>query len=580
MKKAVLFASLLLLSAVLIVAFKKRSPAPRDEKDVLKELELKRWTAIGCGSAIDIDEIEKVDMPLLSGWGHYSFPVTTSSDSAQLFFDQGLSMYYAFHIIEALGSFKKAAALDPSCAMAWWGQALALGPNINDYGYSASPEALDANAKALANMGSCTEREKALIQAMQVRYSADTNRTRQSLDQQYVDAMKALTETFPVDADVWALYADALMVQHPWDLYEQNGSPKPWTPHIAAVLEHALQLSPQHPGANHYYIHTIEGSLDPYKALPSARVLSTLMPAVSHMVHMPSHIYIRTGNYAEGQTVNEMAVKGYDAQLKSYQQVSGGYFLYVVHNLHLQANCAFMEGRYAYADSVALSCRKSVDTSYMDAPGYSGTYSQYVWMTPMFNKVRFGKWEDVLQEPATANSRSYAAVIRHFGRGIALARTHRTDEALKELDALRLAMKDSVLLIAASTFNPPIAGARVAERLLEGVIAEERNDAAAALESLNKAVALEDAMMYGEPKDWPLPARQYLGKAQLHFNKYEAAIQTLKADLRSNPNNGWALYGIWQAHQKLKQQQEAAAAKRSLDKAFARYDLRTKAVAF
>ncbi|MEO7312435.1 MAG: hypothetical protein ABIX01_18680 [Chitinophagaceae bacterium] len=580
MKRHVLTVTALLLLSIGIVAFRIRQTELVSPVQALKDLELKRSTAIGCGAILDLEQIDTLDMPLLTGWGHFSFPVTTLSDSAQIFFNQGISMYYAFHIIEALGSFKKAAAFDPECAMAWWGQAMAYGPNINDFGYSASPEALLANKNALEFAAGCTPREKALIQSTQVRYSADTTQSREVLNQRYADTLLALTKQFAADADIWTLYADALMVQHPWDLYEQNGTPKPWTPLIEKVLEKAISLAPMHPGANHYYIHTVEGSLNPSKGLAAAKKLTGLMPSVSHIVHMPSHIYIRTGMYADGETVNEEALTGYDIYRKAYSPTINAAFLYEMHNRHMQANCAQMEGRFAYATKASNDCRNSIDTSYMDAPGYFGTASQYVWMTPVFTMIRFGQWDAVLKEPEVPASRPYAAMIRHFGRGLAFARKHMTSEARQELKALRFCMKDSVLQIGASTFNPPIAPARVAENLLEGVIAEEMNEKDHAIMSLTNAVAMEDKLMYNEPRDWPLPARHYLGSALLRFGRPAGALEVLNKDLSISPNNGWALYGISQAAEKLKNTGAAKHSKSLLDKAFARYDLINKAVVF
>ncbi|MES2777717.1 MAG: hypothetical protein V4722_26295 [Bacteroidota bacterium] len=577
MKRVFILITATFLLLIIITAFRnKHNNKRKDSREVVKELEQKRLTAIGCGSLIDFEEMEETYMPLLKGWGNYTFPVTTSSDSAQVYFNQGINMYYAFHIIEAMGSFKKAAAFDPGCAMAWWGQALSYGPNINDFGYSASPEALTANSKALELSASCTEREKALIHAMQVRYTADTTQSREKLNQLYVDAMKAATDKLPSDADIAALYADALMVQHPWDLYEHNGQPKPWTPLIATVLEKTLKLSPKHPGANHYYIHTVEGSLKPDRALTAARQLPGLMPGVSHIVHMPSHIYIRTGDYAEGEQVNEQALTGYDNYLQSYSPVVNAAFLYQLHNQHMQANCGILEGRYAYSLQAANECRKSIDTTYLDIPGYFGTYSQYAFMTPYFTLIRFGKWDDILKEKSMGENRSYGAVIYHFGRGLAFARKHLFDEATKELASMQRSMKDSVMLISASTFNPPIAGASVGEKILEGVIAAEKNDLRNAISFLQAAVQLEDNMMYAEPKDWPLPARHYLGDVLLKAGKSAAAEQVFRDDLKTNPKNGWALTGLEQSLIAQKKQKEAASVKPLLDKAFARADMEIK----
>ena len=576
MKKFLFLLGTTSLLFILMLAFRHKRNTNIDNREALKQLELKKLTSIGCGSNLDFEELEETYMPLLPGWGSYAVPITTSSDSAQIYFNQGINMYYAFHIIEAMGSFKKAERFDPNCAMVYWGEALAYGPNINDYGYSASPDALVANKKALELSAMCTPKEKALINAQQVRYSADSTESREKLNQLYVDAMKAASESIPTDADISALYADALMIQHPWDLYEHNGQPKPWTPLITTVLEKTLQLSPQHPGANHYYIHTVEGSLHPERGLTAARQLPGLMPGVSHLVHMPSHIYIRTGNYAEGEEVNEQAIKGYAGYLKDYPSVINGAFLYQLHNQHLQVACAQMEGRFAYSVKASNDCQHNIDSSYMDAGGYMGTYSQYVFMTPYFTLIRFGQWNDILKEKNVGEQRVYGSYIYHFGRGLAFARKHLFSDATHELEAMRQLMKDSVMQVAASTFNPPIAGANVGEKIVEGVIAAERNDLKNAISLLQKAVESEDNMMYAEPKDWPLPARHYLGAVLLKAGKNVEAAKVYNDDLKTNPNNGWALSGLWQSLMAQKKTKEAATVKTRLSKAFARADLPIK----
>ena len=247
----------------------------------------------------------------LPGTGPHKWKISTSNDSAQFYFNQGINLYYGFHIIEAMPSFKKAQLFDSSCAILYWAEALAYGPNINDLGYFASPDALLAAQKATAPAMHASPGEKALIAAMQVRYSGDSTKQRADLNQQYAAKMKAVFAAYPHDAEIGALFADALMVQHPWDLWQHNGSAQPWTPQIEKVLESVLKYAPDHPGANHYYIHTMEASPYAYKATACADRLPRLAPGMSHMVHMPSHIYIRTGAYDKGITVNDRGLAGY-----------------------------------------------------------------------------------------------------------------------------------------------------------------------------------------------------------------------------------------------------------------------------
>ncbi len=289
----------------------------------------KKQYALGCSpnlSAINFNDSANI-IPLLEGWGKHRMPVTVTNDSAGIYFQQGINMYYGFHIIEALASFEKAVQFDKGFAMGHWGRALAYGPNINDFGYAASPEALDAVQKAIEMSGNCTPVEKALIIAMQTRYSADTTQSREYLNQQYADAMKKVHDSFPQSADAAALYADALMVQHPWDLYDRHYKPRPWTPQIVRVLEQLTEQFPDHPGAGHYYIHAIEGSEHPERGLTVANRLGEMMPGLAHLVHMPSHIYIRSGYYNKGVEVNEKAVKGYYQYLSQYPPVVNNAFI-------------------------------------------------------------------------------------------------------------------------------------------------------------------------------------------------------------------------------------------------------------
>ena len=319
-----------------------------------------------------------IGIGVLPGWGNYRWNITKQSDSARFYFNQGINMYYAFHIIEAMASFKKAQQFDDNNAMIYWGQALAYGPNINDFAYTATPEAFAAAQKAVSFKNNCTAKEKALIDAIAVRYSSDSTISRASLNQLYADNMKKAYNQFKKDADIATLYADALMLQHPWNYWKHNGDAEPWTPEILSVLENTLKTNPLHPGANHYYIHTVEASPNPSRALASADRLGKLMPGVAHMIHMPSHIYIRSGNYKQGIKVNEMSVKGYSNYLALYPEVQNNAPLYLIHNLHMQSACAMMRANYKYSNKTAAECSHSFDTSFLSLPQPMGNFVQYV----------------------------------------------------------------------------------------------------------------------------------------------------------------------------------------------------------
>ncbi len=491
--------------------------------------------------------IEEVDVPPLPGSGKYEWKINTKHDSAQFYFNQGINTFYGFHIIEAMASFKKAARFDSACAMTYWAQALAYGPNINDLGYAASPEALAASKKADELSANATEKEKMLIQAQLVRYSPNATASRENLNQLYADKMKEMYEKFPGDADIAALYTDALMLQHPWDLWKNDGSPKPWTPRIRQVLEKLLTQSPEHPGANHYYIHVMEPSPFPSKALPSADRLGKLAPGVSHLVHMPSHIYLRTGNYRKGALVNENAVNSYKKYVELFAPVAGNDFLYVIHNLHMQSNHAMFSGNAEYSAKSAGETSKSIPTDYLSMPAPLGNYLQYIFMTPVLSNVRYGKWVELLAMETPPESQVFSTILYHFGKGMAFTHYSKIKEAKNELELLQQQLKDSSLLVPMSPFSPLIMSAIVAEQMLAGTIFLAEKKYSEAIDSYTKAVDTEENMVYNEPRDWLLNPKHYLGNAYLRAGKFAKAKQVFKKDLKNNEENGWALIGLYKA---------------------------------
>jgi tetratricopeptide (TPR) repeat protein len=503
---------------------------------------------------------------ILQGWGNYQWQISSKSDSARLYFQQGISMYYSFHIIEAMASFKKAEKFDNTNAMIWWAQALAYGPNINDFAYSSTPEAFSAAQKAVSLSANSTAKEKALIKAMSVRYTSDSTISRASLNQLYTDEMQKSYLQFYNDADIAALYADAMMNQHPWEYWKNNGDAQPWTPLLLEVLENTLQQSPLHPGANHYYIHTVEASGNPERALQSANRLSKMMPSVSHMVHMPSHIYIRSGMYNEGTIMNEMSLKGYKEYLAVYPDVAVNAPLYLIHNLHMQTACAMLGKGYDYSSKAADDTRTSFDTSFMSFPAPFGYFMQYVYMTPVLNNVRFGKWDAILSAPAIPQNYVYANVLAHWARGVAFARKGNVADAKKELIYVQQNMDKGDMLVVLPPFNAPVDAAKVAEKLLAGIIAEQQNDLPNAIVLFTEAVKNEDRMIYTEPQDWLLPAREYLGGALLKEGSFAKATTIFKEDLKENPNNHWSLKGLYESLQKQHDDAAAGPVKKQLDK--------------
>jgi hypothetical protein len=516
------------------------------------------------------DWLEETSIPPIPGAGIYKWKISTKNDSAQFYFNQGINMYYSFHIIEAMASFKKAARFDESSPMLLWAQALTYGPNINDYGYTASPEALAASGKAIEFSGKGTAKEIALIEAQQVRYSYDSSQTRAMLNQLYVDKMKEAYDKFPGDADVATLYADAMMLQHPWELWNTDGTPKPWTPLIREVLEKVLAKNPDHPGANHYYIHVMEPSPFAAKALPSAERLGKTNPGLSHVVHMPSHIYLRTGLYQKGIDVNTNAVNSYKKSIPLYAPVTGADFLYIIHNLHMKANNAMLAGNYKVAQAAADETRKSIPVDYLAMPAPIGNVLQYIYMTPVFNQIRFGKWDDILKEQKPDSSHIYRNVLYHFARSIAYSRKNDRTNASNELDAMHEFMKDSSLSIPMSPFSAPSVGAGVAEQILLGVIHEDKKLYDGAIRHYKMADSIESKMVYNEPRDWLLNPKHYLGHAYLLNKDGVNAEKVFKADLLNNNENGWALLGLYKSYVIQKKTTDASKAMTRHKTAFAK----------
>ncbi|MEO6315852.1 MAG: hypothetical protein ABIU63_17675 [Chitinophagaceae bacterium] len=571
--KFLLLAFTSFISAAFFMAATSRV-AETEKKIVLNKI---KRTGIRCSPLLaDFDFTDTSStIPLLRGWGSYEMPVTAGNDSARIYFEQGINMYYGFHIIEALASFERSVQLDSNFAMGYWGMALSYGPNINDFGYSASPAALTAMARSKQLSATAGPLEKALIEAMQVRYSPDSTKIREDLNQLYAAAMKKVYAKFPGDGDAGALYADALMVQHPWDLYSKTYVERPWTPEIIHTLENILSAHPEHPGAGHYYIHAVEASAHPEKALAVSRKLGANMPGVAHIVHMPSHIFIRSGYYREGLQSNETAVKGYYDYLGKFPSVANNSPLYLIHNLHMQATCANMAGDYASSMKSSMDSRNSFDSSYLSIPDYMGMFMQYVYMTPVLTQIRFGKWDDILRLPRVSTGYVYADYILHYAKGLAYARKKDFAGASAQLDSLSKIMEAPQLSAPAPSYaNPAIAGAEVAKKILQGVIAEEKKQLPQAIGFLKAAVVLEDSMVYNEPKDWVHPARQYYGNVLLKAGQARQSVTVFQEDLFINPNNGWSLTGLAIAQSALGKGAAAAATRVAAKKAFAGNDIR------
>ncbi len=476
--------------------------------------------------------------PLFDDLGTYSHPVTTSSPDAQRYFDQGLRLVYAFNHDEAIRAFKEAARRDPDCAMAQWGIALALGPNYNlpidAERERAADEAL-ARAQALAPKASPAE--QAYIAALATRY-ADGERA--VLDHAYAAAMRKVMQQHPEDLDAATIFAESLMVLRPWALWLPDGKPAPDTLEIVATLEGVLAKNPNHPGANHYYIHAVEASPDPSRALASAQRIPGLAPGAGHLVHMPSHVYMRVGRYADAVTANERAIVA-DKKYIAAEKPAGAYpMMYYPHNIHFLSAAASMDGRSA----VALDAGRDVSKEITPEMLREMAMLEYFAPTSVLVMVRFGRWTEILAEPVPPAEFAYWSGMHHFARGMAFAATGKLDEAMAERTKLAAIAVDTPRDRIVADNQPAQQLLTLAAGLLGGEIAARRNLPEPAERFLRDAVVREDALPYTEPPPWPLPVRHYLGALLLAQGRAGDAVVVYRDDLERNPGNGWALYGL------------------------------------
>ncbi len=481
-------------------------------------------------------------VPLFDNLGTLHHPITTTSTEAQQYFDQGLRLVYAFNHEEAIHAFEEAARLDPSAAMAYWGAALALGPNINAAMERPSERrAWDAVQKAKTHSAHVSEAERGYIEALSKRYSPK-NRARAALDKAYADAMRALWEQFPDDPDAGVLFTEALMDLRPWDLWTADGRPKPGTEDIVSTLESILARYPDHPGACHYYIHAVEASPAPDRALPCAERLPALMPGAGHLVHMPAHIYIRLGKYHEAAERNAHAAH-VDEEYLARRNLNGDYADgFYAHNLHFLWASLAMEGRRAEALRVARELTGTV----VEEEARKEKWKELYLPTPLWSMIRFGQWDELLREPAPPKVLRLQHSMWRLGRGLALAATGRLPGA--EAEHIVLAgMAKRLGRSRTSEEKTQRALLKIAERLLAGEIAARQQKYDDAIKLLEEAIKLEDALPYSEPPFWPIPVRHYLGATLLMAGQPGDAEAVYRADLARNPNNGWAFFGLTQS---------------------------------
>lgn len=497
-------------------------------------------------------------IPLFDNMGDHHYPVTVSSPDAQRYFDQGLLLAFGFNHAEAARSFREAYRLEPRCALCYWGEALVLGPNINaPMDPSTVPQAYASAQKAMTLADSVSDKEKALIQALTKRYVKEAPADRVSLDEAYAAAMREVAQRFPDDAVILSLFAEALMDLHPWDFWTKQGEAKPWTAEIVSTLEQALAIDANNPLANHLYIHALEASPFPEKALPSAQRLPSLVPASGHLVHMPAHIYIRTGRYRDAILANQQAVKS-DHGYLSHNHTESIYTLaYVPHNYHFLWAAAIKTGRKALATQAAADTASKVKPELLREPGLDGTL-QHFSLIPLYTQALFGDWEAILQEPAPAPDLLYPKGIWHYARGLALLRTDRAEPARQELAQLeKIANDPAIAELKVFDLNPVASLLRIGSDILSGELAAETKDYDKAAAYLKHAIELEDGLNYTEPKDWYLPPRQVLGAILLEAGRPQEAELAYREDLRHHPQNGWSLFGLAQSLRDQQKNREA-----------------------
>lgn len=477
-----------------------------------------------------IDSSKQVS-PLFDNLGSHAFKIHTTSKMAQTFFNQGLNLGFAFNHAESHRSFLEASRLDPEAGMTYWGQALVLGPNINDQipDTERRLKAYEAIMEAKNNSDQLSDKEKAMIKALSARYSKDTLLDLKELNMAYMHAMEEVAKQYPNDADILTLYAASIMNTVPWDYWDENGDPSPNIPQAKEALEQAIKINPEHPGAHHYYIHMVELP-KPDMAVPSAEKLSLLMPGAGHMVHMPGHIYMRVGRYKEAVEVNQAAIL-VDEDYISQCYAQGMYPLgYYPHNIHFLWSAASMLGNEKLSIDAAKKTAEKVSPSMLEVDRVFENLAS----TPLLAYLRFGKWNEILTTPAPGESFTYLNMIWHYSRGMAFIRKGNLKEAEEELSFLKNRDKE----LGHENIS------KVAYESLAGEFMAASGDVTAGINHLKQAVLFEDELPYNEPAEWYIPTRQQLGVLLLKAEKFAEAEKIYREDLDYYRQNGWSLIGL------------------------------------
>lgn len=492
----------------------------------------------GAPSAAAADSV-----PLYGNLGSHHYAISSRVPAAQAYFDQGLRLYYAFNHAESARAFAHAARLDPDCALCHWGVAMTYGPNINAPIDSAGSAAAYAHGReAAAREAHASEKERGLIRALAARHAAVPPASRAALDSAYARALAGLARRFPDDDEIATLYAESLMDLRPWRYWTRDGRPEPGTDELLAALERVIARNPDHPGACHFYIHAVE-AVQPQRALPCAERLAALMPGAGHLVHMPGHIYIRVGRYADAIRANEHATHADESYIRDQRPGAGVYTVgYYPHNYDFLAFAASMAGRRQQAVEAARKMPEIVPREMLRVPGMS--FMQHHMTRHLQLLARFGMWDEILAVPAPPDDLVHARAMWAYARGRALAARGDAGGAAAQLDAVRAAAADPATEGMRLEFNEARQVLAIAGHVLAGHVDAARGDHDAAVAHLRAAAEAEDALVYGEPPEWTVPVRQELGAVLLRAGRAAEAEAAFRQDLERFPDNGWSLHGL------------------------------------
>ena len=488
----------------------------------------------GCSKKSTVENL----IPLYDNLSKYHRQITTSSEEAQQYFDQGLTLYYGFNHEAAIKSFQQAIAYDSTCAMAWWGQAISAGPNINNPTMDSLSKAAawETILKAQQHLTDASPLEQGLIKALTFRYAWPAPDNRKHLDSAYVTAMREVYKENPGDPDIGTLFADALLNIRPWDYWKPDGTPQQGTEELVSVLEHTLSITPDHPGACHFYIHTMEASSTPEKALPAADLLRNRIPGAGHLVHMPSHIDIRLGRYQESILANQKAIIADSTWVKS----GGFYTLYRAHNFHFLAYSAMFSGQ----KQVALNAANSmIDQIPPDLVNALPDFLEGFMAIPYHVMIRFGMWNEIIALPEPPKEQPLTWAFWSYSRVVAFSATGRLNEASAEFARLRNDFNnvpDSRLI----GNNPGKTVLKIGLHMAEGEMEYRKANYEKAFDLLRLAVHEDDSLRYDEPWGWMMPIRHSLGALLTEQRRFEEAENVYKSDLEIHPGNGWALKGL------------------------------------